>query len=1256
MLVADGHALQAVDFLDFVHQISLQFLFAEDRENVMRVQRSIHQRIAGAQTLAFLYVDVRTAGHRVLALIAVVGGDVDFALALGDFAEANHAVNLADDGRLTRLARFEQFHHARQTAGDVLGTGRLLGDLGKHIARTDLGAVLDHQVSSARQQVALVGLGVLDEEGRLALFVGRIAHHPAGETGDFVDLFVEGDAFLQILEADRAADFSEDRVGVRIPLGQQLAQLDGFAIPDAETRTVDHLVALLFAATVVHNRERARAVHGHQHAVLAFNGVQVEEAHEAVVLGVEARLVLHAAGSTADVEGTHGELGARLADGLRGDNAAGLAELDHAAGAEVAAVAERAHAAARLAGEHRADLDLFHARALNGGGDILVDLLVDVDHDVAVVVLDALERNAANDAVAHGLDNLAGLNDGADVDAFAGAAIHFGDDDVLRHVDQAAGQVAGVSGLQSRIGQALTRAVGRDEVLEHREAFAEVGGNRRLDDFARGLGHQTAHTAQLANLLFGTAGAGVGHDVDRIHGAFLVSLLHVAEHLVGNLVGDGGPHLDDLVGALAVGDGAVHVLLLDFDHLLVCFVHHGVLGGRDHHVVQAHGEAGLGGVIEAERLDAVQHAHRHLKAEVLVAIVDQLADALLLEQAVDERHAGRQGVVEDDAADGGRQELLVEVDRLGVGQVLVVVGRGHVEHLAGVAQADRREGLDFLGFQGHQNFFRVGERAAFANAALLGLGQIVEAEHHVLRGHGNRVAGGRRQNVVRGQHQYAGFHLRLGRQGNVHGHLVAVKVGVEGGADQRVNLDGLAFHQHRLKSLNAQTMKGWGAVQQHRVVLDDFLKDVPHHRLLHLHHFLGLLDGGAVARLLQTVIDEGLEQLKRHLLGQAALVQLEIGTDHDDRTAGVVHALAEQVLAEAALLALEGIGERLERAVVGATQHTAAAAVVEQSVDGFLQHALFVAHNDFRRVQIHQLLQPVVAVDNAAVEIVQIGRGKAAAIQRHQGAQLGRNDRQHVENHPLRLVAGLAESLNDLEALGELDLLLRGGLGLHALAQLDTELVDVDALEQFLDGLGAHHGLEAGGAVLLIELAIAILVLDNLALAHAGRIARIDDHVGLEVEHAFEIAQRDVEQVADARRQALEEPHMRAGRSQLNVAHALAAHLADGDFDAALVADDAAVLHALVLAAQALPVSDRSKDAGAEQAVAFRLEGAVVDGFGLRDLAMRPRADLLRRGKHDADGVEIGNRARKLKRVRTEQGDPPWQAFWRCRGCSREFY
>jgi hypothetical protein len=142
----------------------------------------------------------------------------------------------------------------------------------------------------------------------------------------------------------------------------------------------------------------------------------------------------------------------------------------------------------------------------------------------------------------------------------------------------------------------------------------------------------------------------------------------------------------------------------------------------------------------------------------------------------------------------------------------------------------------------------------------------------------------------------------------------------------------LPLDEDGLERLDAQPVQRGRAVEQDRMLADDFLEDVPHFRTLLLHHLLGLLDRGDQTAFFQLVVDERLEQLERHLLGQPALVQLELGADHDDGTAGVVHALAEQVLTEPALLALERVRQRLQRAVVRTAQHAAAAAVVEQRV------------------------------------------------------------------------------------------------------------------------------------------------------------------------------------------------------------------------------------------------------------------------------------------------------------------------------------
>ena len=296
------------------------------------------------------------------------------------------------------------------------------------------------------------------------------------------------------------------------------------------------------------------------------------------------------------------------------------------AGGQVAAVAELANAALGFAGEHRADLHALDTGGLNGAGQIFGDFLVEPDDQVAFVIELVFESHAADDTVAQRLDDFARFDDGLDVNAVAGAAIGFGDDDVLRHVAEAAGEVAGVGRFERGVRQAFARAVRGDEVLQHVQAFAEVGGDGLLDDFARGLGHQAAHAGELADLLFRSAGAGVGHDVNRIEvAAGTVVLFHGFEHFLRHAFGDLGPDFDDLVVALALRDGAFLILLLDFDDGLFGVLHQLGLLFRHHHVVDADGNTGARGVEEAELLHFVQHLDGDLQPVLQVAILHQLA-------------------------------------------------------------------------------------------------------------------------------------------------------------------------------------------------------------------------------------------------------------------------------------------------------------------------------------------------------------------------------------------------------------------------------------------------------------------------------------------------------------------------------------------------------------------------------------------------------------------------------------------------------
>jgi hypothetical protein len=103
--------------------------------------------------------------------------------------------------------------------------------------------------------------------------------------------------------------------------------------------------------------------------------------------------------------------------------------------------------------------------------------------------------------------------------------------------------------------------------------------------------------------------------------------------------------------------------------------------------------------------------------------------------------------------------------------------------------------------------------------------------------------------------------------------------------------------------------------------------------------------------------------------------------------------------------------------------------------------------------------------------------------------------------------------------------------------------------------------------------------------------------------------------------------------SQVNMTQALTTHLARDNFNTTLFANNAAVLHALVLAAVALVVLGWDKDFSTEKTITFRLESPVIDRFRLLNLAKRPLSNLFRRRDRETYSVKVQWVFRSLKKA-----------------------
>ena len=101
------------------------------------------------------------------------------------------------------------------------------------------------------------------------------------------------------------------------------------------------------------------------------------------------------------------------------------------------------------------------------------------DH-IAIAIHNIFAGYSSCDSVLQSLDGFLAVHEGADFHSgdlrkgLSFAAVHFANDQFLRHVNHSSGQITGVCGTQSGIGHTFSCTMCGHEVFQYVQTFTEV--------------------------------------------------------------------------------------------------------------------------------------------------------------------------------------------------------------------------------------------------------------------------------------------------------------------------------------------------------------------------------------------------------------------------------------------------------------------------------------------------------------------------------------------------------------------------------------------------------------------------------------------------------------------------------------------------------------------------------------------------------------------------------------------------------------
>ena len=322
MLVVDAYVLGTVHRLDFSEQVFLQGFVTNDAQQILRHQHTVNQGVAGFDAVTLVHAVMFALWNRVLDFSAGIATDDDDALAALTFTEVDNTVDFGHDCRVLRRTSFEELGDARQTTGDVVGTRDFARSRRQQSTTVDLLTFDDTQGRFFRHRIMRDRPALVVFKHHLRMQIALTFEDDAiDDAGDIVALFAHRHFGNDVLETNRSADIAENRNTGSFPFDDELALFEHGAIGHEHLRTDRYFKALDHAGVLIVDGEFAVTIEND----LLFSAIDDDaEIFVNKPTGLT-RLISSFFGlgvrHTTDVEGTHGELRARLANRLGGDDA-----------------------------------------------------------------------------------------------------------------------------------------------------------------------------------------------------------------------------------------------------------------------------------------------------------------------------------------------------------------------------------------------------------------------------------------------------------------------------------------------------------------------------------------------------------------------------------------------------------------------------------------------------------------------------------------------------------------------------------------------------------------------------------------------------------------------------------------------------------------------------------------------------------------------------------------------------------------------